>query len=99
MINLHLGLNEAKKLARDIDTIIELTEGRFISLSVLRNVLLQELETFVDLENKRYRLICLIGDTEMDNASESMSFSEVCSEYVHCRDLQPENRYEIEEVE
>ncbi len=99
MIKLDLGLNEAKKLARDINTIIELTEGRFISLSILRNVLFQELETFVDSENKRYRLICFIGDSEMDNAAEPMSFSEVCSEYIHCSDLQPENRYEIEEVE
>lgn len=99
MIKLDIGLNEAKKLARDLDIIIESTEGRFISFSLLRNVLLSELQTFVDSDNKRYRLISFLGDIEMDNDAEPMSFSEVRSEYLHCCALQPENRYEIEEIE
>lgn len=35
MINLCLSLNNAKKLARDLDKIIELTEGRYMSLVII----------------------------------------------------------------
>ena len=100
MIKLNLGLNEARKLARDINTIIELTEGRFISLSILRNVLFQELETFANPENKRYRVSCFLGDNHLyETDKDIMSLEEAISDYIHLRDLQPENIYTIEVVE
>ncbi len=93
MINLHLNLNTAKKLASDIDRLIALTQGHYMSLGLLRSELLRSLNQFVDSDSKKYRIVSYIGDTNL--TTEPLSFEDARSEYFHWCDLHPENHYEI----